>query len=207
MSISTLAKVNILFHDENKEQLIHRLQELACIHVVDFKETVIAKSHEDLIIKEELSDTKLEKSLNDLRFAITCLSPFRKESGLLSMIAGKKVVLSKKEYQNILESFNESEIVKKVIALEKEEHKLLSEITNNETVMRELDPWKGLDIDIEGVKDTETTCVRLGKLPANKLGNLKKSLEKITTLYELMEINAVGESVYVLICFMKEFEL
>jgi V/A-type H+-transporting ATPase subunit I len=206
MSISTLSKVKIYFHHENKEKLIQRLQELACLHVVDFKETVTAKTHEELIINTEITDIELEKKINDLGFVIRCLSPFEKKSGFLNMLAGSKVLLSTEEYDSVLNSYDETDTVKVVRALEKEEHALLTEITNNEAMIRELEPWKSLDINLEEIKDTQRTCMRLGKVPLNKLTPLKDSLEKITDLYELHEVNALSESACILISYMKEFE-
>ncbi len=206
MSISSLAKVNIYFHNENKDKLVHKLQELACIHVVDFRETTVAEAHEDLIIENELNDLELECRINELSFAITALSPFEKTSGVLSMLVGKKVLLTKKEYNAVLSSFDETDIVKEVRGLEKEEHVLLTEITNNEAVMRELLPWKKLTINTKDIADTATTCIRLGKIPVNKLANFKKSIDEVTNLYHIQEINTISESAYIIIAYMKEFE-
>jgi V/A-type H+-transporting ATPase subunit I len=186
--------------------VLQRLQDLACLHIADFRESVIARDHEDLIIEDELNDIELEKKINDLGFAIRCLSPFEKRTGLLNMIAGKKVLLSKDEYKDILESFDESDIVKKVRDLEIEEQALLTEITNNEAVIRELTPWRGLDINIEEVRDTDSVYIRLGKIPINKLSQLREALDKTTDLYELHEVNTSGQSAYILISYIKDFE-
>ncbi|MFC1855133.1 V-type ATP synthase subunit I [Thermodesulfobacteriota bacterium] len=183
-----------------------RLQELACLHVVDFKETVLAKDHEDMVSQSDFINPEVEKKINDLNFAIRCLQPFEKKTGILNMLVGKKVLLTKREYEDIVKDFDESDIVKEVRALESEEHALLTEITNNEAIISELAPWKSLNVKVEELTDTKTTCIRLGKLPANKVNNLRDTLDKITNLYELNEINSSSESTYILISFMNEFE-
>lgn len=206
MSISTLTKVNIFFHNENKDALIRRLQELACFHVIDFKETELARDYEDLVVNSDMTDLELEKRQSELGFAIECLSPFEKKSGMLSILVGKKVLLSKSEYNEILKTFDEAPVTKTVRALEKEEHALLSEIVNNEAVIRDLEPWKNLDVRVEDIADTNTVNLRLGKIPANKLANLRASIDKTTNLYDIHEINNIAESIYVMISYVKGHE-
>ncbi len=114
MSISKLSKVNIYFHNDNKEELIQAIQELSCVHVLDFKETAIAKDYEALIVEDSGADIELEKRLRGLDFAIRCLSPFEKRTGIANMIAGKRIFVSKDEYDEIVNDFDDTSVVQTI---------------------------------------------------------------------------------------------
>ncbi len=83
---------------------------------------------------------------------------------------------------------------------------MLTEITNNVSVIRELEPWRNIGIDVENIRDTNTNHIRTGIIKAGKLKSLRDSLDGITDLYALHEINTVGEAVYVMLTYMKEFD-
>ena len=76
MTIARMEKVQILVHQDLKDRLLERIQELAELHVTDIKDGSTAEHHPDVVTGSETSDESLEQRISQIQFTLDFLSGF-----------------------------------------------------------------------------------------------------------------------------------
>lgn len=205
MGISPMAKVSILAHRSIQGDLLGRLQEMGVLHISDSQCGPEAEKNPTLAKNGNVTDEGLEARISGIQSAITYLSQFEENRGIISGILSPKVVLSAEEYRRVLDDFDERPVLQQCRDLEGERGELFSEIGRVKSLMDQLEPWLDLDFPLEALAPTECTTILLGLLPPNVLPELMEKALSLTEAFEVETVHQGREGTYLVVIFHNAF--
>jgi len=207
MAIVKMNKFTLYAFESEKEVLLTELQKFEGAQFTNLQENL---DDEEMSFLSTASDEKQimdnETQLSKIKFALDFLEKYvKKESGLKSLIEGKKAI-SFDELENNMENNDWSIVYQSIKA---KEEKLISqnnEISKLETEIETLQPWKNFDAPFSSIKTSSLFSYNLGSIPNELKENFYKEIkEKID--YSFMEvINQGKKEEYILIVTLKEQE-
>ncbi|MGM0368285.1 MAG: V-type ATP synthase subunit I [Actinomycetota bacterium] len=153
MGVATLKKFLIVTHKLEQSEVLNQLQDVGLVELKPYTEKV-----ESIPTAPSTS----EQYTADVKKALDLFGKYRKEKKP-GAEAGK-LAISRKEYQNILDSHNFEQIIEQVLKTEEEINIINSEITNIKKQLQELKSWQPYQGKLEDLKSTDTYTVKLGRV-------------------------------------------
>lgn len=211
-----MKKIQILALEENRYQLIKKLQELGTVHLTDFTEKLTDPVLKDLlnphppspiirkIAAQNISVNRfldlfgrydLEKKEGFMKGIFAPSPPRKIETG---EIYGKELI---EHVDDVLEKI-EGEIEDPVNGLEK----IDEEINESEKTIKSLNLIRSLEIDLSDVGETELSSFILGIAPNEDLEKIRERLKDLTgnTFYLGVKETSDNKTAAVLVCLKEE---
>ncbi len=159
MGVATLKKFLIVTHKSEQSEVLNQLQDAGLVELKPYTEKV-----ESIPTAPSTS----EQYTADVRKVLDLFVKYRKEKKP-GANAGK-LAISRREYQNILDSHNFEQIIEQVLKTEEEINIINSEITNIKKQLQELKNWQPYQGELEDLKSTDTYTIKLGKVHCRQKG-------------------------------------
>lgn len=148
MALTAMQKIAIFFPRAAREELLGLLKDKGSVEILDLKETALA---EEVEISESPGAGDAERTASDIRRAIDDVSEFEKKGGMLSGLAGSKVLISDEDLKGITGSFDFSGAVKEIGDLEARRTELRTRRNHLGAFIERLEPWQDLDAPLEDI--------------------------------------------------------
>jgi V/A-type H+-transporting ATPase subunit I len=201
VGIARLFKIHILAHNAIQSDLVEDIQERALFHLTAIREN---PDFSDGNLLHEIVDTereKLETALSEIGYAIHTLSRYEEKQGMLSGLFPSKIVLTKKELDETLRSFDYLPVVEECRRIDRDKAEMQSKIGKAEAQIDQVTPWLSLNVDVEELGETHSTAIIPGMCPAALYSDLCEELAKQSDLFDIRSVEERRDSVYfLLIC-------
>ncbi len=155
-----MEKVLLLGHKSEKEDILNALQGASIIDLSRLDEEELMKHVPDLVPGEGLAEKELESLVNDLGASADYLSAYAKPPNLLEGILPSKLEFTRKESDEIIESYDASRVISRCKEIQKERDELSTRENALGSRIELLAGWIDLDADVADLKDTERAVVR-----------------------------------------------
>ena len=159
MSLVKMQKILLLGHKSEKEQLLRALQEASILHLSSLNEEELIKEIPDLVPGEAVPKEELESLVSDLNGSINYLSIYAKPASFMEGILPSKLEFSEQESNEIIESYDASEVIQRCKQMLKEREDLNTKENSLNARIELLSNWTGLDADLEDVTSTKRVSI------------------------------------------------
>ena len=188
MSIVKMQKMSLVAHASERTRLLRIFIKSGCVELI--------KSEEDVTVTPADRERRERNEARKYRAAF-CMSFLKEMSKEIILIDKKLAPKKKKKKENrliTLEEYEEvcnntEELMDKIDEMENINNlitDLRSEKTRLTAFNEQLAPYKGLDIDMSTIKDTESACVFCGVIPSENKDKFVVQIEG-KGIYEISE--------------------
>lgn len=198
MAIEAIKKIYLLGYKEIEGEVISLLQDLG---VVEISELLPEYKEET----ERLENKELQGKLEQLEYLINLLGKYVPRKGGLETTGKERIVLSQREFQEIVENFDFFKIYQNCRNLEKELDELKIKRNKLETEKHQITPWLPLQTKLERFTPTAKVGISLGHIPLNQCNRFKKEIFDLTDEILLYEINTDKKWKYILLFYSREY--
>jgi V/A-type H+-transporting ATPase subunit I len=160
MALVKMEKVLLLGHKSEKEDFLNALQGASIIDLSRLDEEELRKHVPDLAPGEGLAEKELESLVNDLSASANYLSTYSKPPSLMEGILPTKLEFTRKESDEIVESYDASTVILRCKEIQKERDELNTRENSLKARTDLLAGWTDLDADVADLKDTEDAVIR-----------------------------------------------
>ena len=188
MSIVKMQKMSLVAHASERTRLLRIFIKSGCVELI--------KSEEDVTVTPADRDRRERNEARKYRaaFCMSFLKEMSKEILLIDKKLAPKINLKKENRLITLEEYEEvcnntEELMDKIDEMENINNRitdLRSEKTRLTAFNEQLAPYKGLDIDMSTIKDTESACVFCGVIPSENKDKFVVQIEG-KGIYEISE--------------------
>jgi V/A-type H+-transporting ATPase subunit I len=191
LAVAQMQKVQIFFHNSQKEDLLEEIQRAGLLHISDVKES-ISELPEGISFGEESGTQEMETELSSLELSLEYLKPFEDKARGLHKFAAQRVELNEGEYQRLVSRFDGREVVRAIRGLERERAKFVSALSEKQVFKEQMANWVDLDVPLEELKSTSNSEVLLGSVPRGQFAHLSESLDEEVEAYQLERVGGFG---------------
>jgi len=199
MALAKIKKIQLTAVSQYKEKILEILQNTGALNVTEISEESDIKPE---TYKNLSKLQKTELNYANLQFAINLLSKYEKKKGLFAPpleITIKEATEKEKEidYQKIID------------VCTKIEENLTKAKNNLTTLKNDLQihtPWKKLEIEIQNIKDTNTSKILAGNIKSIFFNPLIEKVHKLSNLISSDRIHEDDKNTYFVLIFSKELE-
>ena len=188
MSIVKMQKMSLVAHASERTRLLRIFIKSGCVELI--------KSEEDVTVTPADRERRERNEARKYRaaFCMSFLKEMSKEILLIDKKLAPKINLKKENRLITLEEYEEvcnntEELMDKIDEMESINNHitdLRSEKTRLTAFNEQLAPYKGLDIDMSTIKDTESACVFCGVIPSENKDKFTVQIEG-KGIYEISE--------------------
>ena len=188
MSIVKMQKMSLVAHASERTRLLRIFIKSGCVELI--------KSEEDVTVTPADRERRERNEARKYRaaFCMSFLKEMSKEILLIDKKLAPKINLKKENRLITLEEYEEvcnntEELMDKIDDMENINNRitdLRSEKTRLTAFNEQLAPYKGLDIDMSTIKDTESACVFCGVIPSENKDKFVVQIEG-KGIYEISE--------------------
>lgn len=188
MSIVKMQKMSLVAHASERTRLLRIFIKSGCVELI--------KSEEDVTVTPADRERRERNEARKYRaaFCMSFLKEMSKEILLIDKKLAPKINLKKENRLITLEEYEEvcnntEELMDKIDEMENINNRitdLRSEKTRLTAFNEQLAPYKGLDIDMSTIKDTESACVFCGVIPSENKDKFVVQIEG-KGIYEISE--------------------
>lgn len=188
MSIVKMQKMSLVAHASERTRLLRIFIKSGCVELI--------KSEEDVTVTPADRERRERNEARKYRaaFCMSFLKEMSKEILLIDKKLAPKINLKKENRLITLEEYEEvcnntEELMDKIDEMESINNHitdLRSEKTRLTAFNEQLAPYKGLDIDMSTIKDTESACVFCGVIPSENKDKFVVQIEG-KGIYEISE--------------------
>lgn len=188
MSIVKMQKMSLVAHASERTRLLRIFIKSGCVELI--------KSEEDVTVTPADRERRERNEARKYRaaFCMSFLKEMSKEILLIDKKLAPKINLKKENRLITLEEYEEvcnntEELMDKIDEMESINNHitdLRSEKTRLTAFNEQLAPYKGLDIDMNTIKDTESACVFCGVIPSENKDKFTVQIEG-KGIYEISE--------------------
>lgn len=188
MSIVKMQKMSLVAHASERTRLLRIFIKSGCVELI--------KSEEDVTVTPADRERRERNEARKYRaaFCMSFLKEMSKEILLIDKKLAPKINLKKENRLITLEEYEEvcnntEELMDKIDEMESINNRitdLRSEKTRLTAFNEQLAPYKGLDIDMSTIKDTESACVFCGVIPSENKDKFVVQIEG-KGIYEISE--------------------
>lgn len=209
MTVETIKKVYLLGHKEIESEVINLLQDLGVVEISEllpeYKETAKEVVTSEEKISSKIENKEPEEKLTQLEYLIGLLGKFVPPKGFFETMGKEKVILSKKELRETVDSFNLERIYSDCKSLEKKLEELKIKRNKLENERHQILPWLPLEAKLNQFISTEKVKIDLGHLPLNKYNDFKKDFFSLTNEIFLHEVNTDKKWKYLVLLYSQEY--
>jgi V/A-type H+-transporting ATPase subunit I len=196
MSLTSMQKVAVFFPVEERDNLLSLLQDKGAVQILDLKETPVG---EDLELTEAGATSDAEKLAADLKRAIENVSQFEEKGGFLSALAGGKVLVNAREFNEAVKEFDYAGVVKQIDELESERSEVRAGQHRFESVIAHLRPWRALDVPLEEIEPREQAGIVAGVVSGSAPARLREALGEETETGEIETVSRTDRESFVVV--------
>lgn len=206
MAIAKMKKLTLMAEQQNKETLLRSIQEMQSIEVISLSDVL----EEDILEQFEVADSYNEtldykSELQDIEHALSYVSHFIPEPGMIEKLKTKREVLSLEELENHVKNTDIEGLINQVLGKEKEINHIEERkkaLQEEETFLRKWRELKFLPSEVKGLK---LLNVHVGTVDNEHSPRLIEGLDGLSTAY-YEEIFSRSDEIAYMIILAKEQE-
>lgn len=200
MAIEKINKLYLLGHRETEEEIVNLLHELGVVEISEFLPGQGEPPGPDL----EESKEKIERKLEHLEHILESVKSASPRKGHLA--GREKIMLSRKQLQEIIEGEQIEELYKKCVAAERQlgEIRLRMARLNNEK--QQMVPWLPLDIKLDRLDSTREVGIAAGHLPQRRYDDLAEAVASMTEEFFIRRAGTDGKVVCLVLLYSRDLE-
>lgn len=196
MSIVKMKKLRLIGFEDDKKQLLKRLQRLGCVEITAQENKLVDPDWADMVVMSASSAPERKLELQQVNAAISTLNAW---SPVRSPILAPKPSLSQKTLfsdDQLQKAMEYAELVNDLAAKLKAAD---STISRQESMLVSLKPWQSIDIPLE-FESTKNVSVHFGVCPSSiSLYEARLSLSETAPESELILASEDREQYYLLL--------
>lgn len=188
MAVARMSRVEVIGYEPVLDEVLGALQRAGAVQIEASPEEIpTAALHPD---DDRLR--RLDEYVADARFVSDFLGRYHQSTQPFSMFVSEKVHVSTQEFaeldaaDNLLQLYRQCSDLADRLASGKREKALL------EALVRELEPWAGVHVQISRWKGTHHVALMAGTVPAADGERIRASLRDLSPLVSVAEFGAVG---------------
>lgn len=185
MALSKIQKIRLITISKHREEILEALQNTGCTEIISLVNEESSKDKDSQQILKKLQKLELEQA--NIEFAIKALKPYEVKKSFFE----QPMTLSIEEVLAITKNFDHKKVISEVIRIEDKNVKEKNNIALIESKLKEYQPWKSLNIDLEDINGTKENKVRLGSI---KTLQFEEYLEKFNAISKLTHIEVVTKT-------------
>ncbi|SFJ96179.1 V/A-type H+-transporting ATPase subunit I [Marinilactibacillus piezotolerans] len=206
MAIAKMKKLTLMAEQQNKETLLRSIQEMQSIEVISLSDVL----EEDILEQFEVADSYNEtldykSELQDIEHALSYVSQFIPEPGMIEKLKTKREVLSLEELESHVKNTDIEGLINQVQDKEKEINHIEERkkaLQEEETFLRKWRELKFLPSEVKGLK---LLNVHVGTVDNEHSPRLIEGLDGLSTAY-YEEIFSRSDEIAYMIILAKEQE-
>lgn len=204
MAIVNMKKATIIALQDEKENLVKKLQSFGGLHIISIED--IADDELKSIPKDDAREeaSGFEGLLSQVKYSLDFLVKYDKAK---KPMFASKAIITESEYEEYLknvikieEIYNQCKLINEKLA----ENKNMETKLNNTLV--QLDPWMQLSIPLEDIGATNYTSSYIGYVPIKVASDFTEALSQSKADYHLELIGENKENAYYYILYYKSSE-
>jgi len=182
MSISRMTKVMLASHKGEAKELLESIQDAGIMEVLDAEKAMVSKEWPELVVSSA-RPRDIEETIRELKSGISFLNNYREKTG--GLFAAKPAV-ARSQYLKIVSGKETLDLLEQSLKVQGRLGELESRSENISSAISMLEPWVGLSISVEEMKElTRASCVA-GIIPdkcfdeiVEKLGEMGAAVEDV----------------------------
>jgi V/A-type H+-transporting ATPase subunit I len=191
MAIIDMKKVTLIALKDDKDKTIRLLQRLGLLEITDLKTQLNQEEWQNVVdgVWSEEDLEEIDGKLGKIQLAFDFIKRYAPPKK--SLFEGKRQ-LSSDEYEELLARKDEIFRLAEVCGeLENRLTELRAEETRQKNIIQQMEPWAGLDVPLNEVRDTRDTVLMLGTVPLDRLPLFQ---EELAFQYPETFLQLAGES-------------
>ncbi|MCI5839407.1 MAG: V-type ATP synthase subunit I [Peptoniphilaceae bacterium] len=200
MAIVKMEKFNLISFKENRQSLLKKLQNFNYVHLNDLKEDEEEKYIKEVKNSVVLSEIDAELSKNE--YILKLLGNYKEKDSLSSSLKKEIPKLSIEEINKTALNFNFDLVYNELKRIDELKNQEINKKNNLENPIKELYPWKSLDIKISQLDNFKYAFAQKGRIQNRYYeefmnsfnnSNLQESvIEKISTVDDFTYMIAIS---------------
>lgn len=204
MAVVRMKKAYLLAHSGCQKEIVDTLQEQGLLHMVNLREQVEGTELEEALVDFQSNLKELDKLLNNVRFALDFLTPFREgKSGSFGGLIKEKIEIERAKFHAIEEKIDFQEVYEKCSRLDHRLNEVNNKLAHLRSLRQSLEPWISLDLGLGEIGETEATSIEIGFVPSSGFAPLQSELAESVEESEIFVISEGREATNVLIIIHK----
>ncbi|MCK4777615.1 MAG: V-type ATP synthase subunit I [Actinomycetia bacterium] len=206
MAVAEIKKTYILALKSEKDEIITKLKDSGIVQIEKI-DSEIKNEGELLLSLVEPDIHRFQSRTSQVAFLLKFLGNFKeKKEGMFAALTGKKIVIKKKDFEKIEAEFKLKELYENCEDLEVELNSLRTKIAQLNSDIKELLPWKDLDINFKQSGELKNCQVFFGKINKRQVEEVIGYLSKSKYIdYEIVSQNT-KETFLSFLCHLKYCE-
>ncbi|MFH1784112.1 MAG: V-type ATP synthase subunit I [bacterium] len=202
MAIASLKKIHVIGHRQFEEAVVKKLYELEVMHISDIRGE-LAEEELGLVFSETPAVELPGEQLGKLQYVIKFLDKYVPRDGFLYALTRGRVVVSRDEFSDILDTFDVDKVYSEVRALEEHVHRLRKREEKLKGWLREIEPWTGMDVWLSDIYATKHVSVIAGSLRHARLEAFEKEVLEVSPGIHVDKASSDGRTIFLLIFTLK----
>lgn len=196
MSVAKIKKINIIGHQENKEQLLNDLYKLGVVEIFSSQ----TPSGNEGKFKEEIKN--LQQTIAQLENLINYLEGFQEKKSLLDSLFSGKLVFNAKDAESLIKRNHYQNFIFNLTEKKNKIENSRNQIENNESIKESLLNWRNVSLDFSKLNLQQTGLI-LGMIDIEKYPFMEEDLNALSKLLSFKVVNKDEKFVYFSILFLK----
>lgn len=195
MALAKVSKIELIASTKYKEKILELLQNSGTVEI-----TSQAEENTEFSKLKKLQETELTHA--NLEFTVNTLIPYAKKKGIFE----QPETMTPENVKNKVTDFDFETLVEQCKKLEDQHTRAKNKIASLEDELETLHPWKTLKIELQNIKETETTNILIGTVPTPVFEACAKKIRKIGDLLEMETVKKDDKTTHLYIIFEKDLE-
>ena len=205
MSVSRMEKIFVLGHTHIREGLISKLREFGAIQISELKDEKTSDNNESHKIFSDNCNI-LEQTLNKLNYTSDFYVPYEETESFIDKLFEEKMLVSSESILKIEKEFDLDAKYKEAYSLDKELKQIRNLSDKYRSLIKALEPWKQLKIELKNITSTHETYISLAEVKTAKFSDIESSFSKLSKTFAIKVINHNKDKTYFVIVFLKNHE-
>ena len=202
MAVCKVKKLELVAHSQCRGEILKTLRRLGSVHISDVSEFLPETENAAPAFLEN-SIEQMESRLSRKQYCLEFLEQYvSKPSFTESLVKGKPVFTSQ-ELKDCIANFNAGHFYDQCKEIEKEIANCEVLIEKNETLMEAVAYWRDMEYPFESIRDTSTTCIRIGLCETRAYGPMIEEIKETSSLFYDKVVDRSRTSVSTLVAYHK----
>ena len=203
MAIVEMKKATIVALQQNKPQILQRLQEFGVLHITDFKASDDLQDLESFDQKDD--EVGLQWMHEDLIKVNYMIDFLKKQGESFKRRSYQKRTITRDLMQGYIKDRTQLvSIYDAILKIDKAMSDLKSKETKYQTTIGFLMPWITLEERLEDIKDTKNVHVEAGVIAKRHEANFYEAVENEPHDISVLRVGEEGDNVYFLFACLKQ---
>ncbi len=184
MAVAKMTKVMIVAHRSEVSELLKQVQQTGLMQVLDAERAMVTKEWPELNVdvprQRDIEDTiaKLDSAIDFLNDYV----PSERKPGVFSQLKE----IDQQQYSMIVSGQDALNLMDKTLSYKDQIKNLQDKIEHNQTVIASLQPFKGLDINVEEIGQDKNSVIIAGLVPTQNWPDVLPNLEENQAVVEII---------------------